>query len=142
MTTFKLSYSAVVATRRLLGPGGTCSFQSTRGESTLKTRILQPYTEQKTGSRSKETSKELQYIHFNITTEDVTVKRLLKGLHSGNRACLAEAITLAESLNPKKRAQAQVILKELLEKARKRASHSVLKANSFRIGKSEFFLPV
>ncbi|GMR36931.1 hypothetical protein PMAYCL1PPCAC_07126, partial [Pristionchus mayeri] len=55
-----------------------------------------------------------------ITKEDSTVCRLRDGILSGSRASLASAITLVESTHPKKRAQGNLLLQEMLkeEKAR------------------------
>lgn len=114
-----------------------------RSNSTIETTFLDTYSEQKIGREtireSDDLAKQLQYVHQNVTLEDPTVLRLIGGLQDGKRASLAEAITLAESLHPRKRAQAQVILKEVLEKARTKTRHSKLRSNTFRIGMTVYF---
>lgn len=47
--------------------------------------------------------------------EDRVIKRLAKGLHSGDRACLAESITLVESTHPRKKIMGQVLLHIVLQ---------------------------
>ena len=76
------------------------------------------------------------YTRQNVTTEDPTVQALLSGIMKGSRGALAQAITLAESIHPHKKAQAQVLLKEVLDYMRTKQKHSLHKINSFRIGKS------
>lgn len=76
------------------------------------------------------------YTEAGITRDDPVVQRLFAGIKEGKRASLAEAITLVESLHPIKKAQAQVLLAELLEDAHKKQKRSIRRVNSFRIGLS------
>ena len=65
---------------------------------------------------------------------DPVVQRLLEGLKSGKRAALAESITLVESVHPRKKALAQVLMAHVLEFNKKKVKHSLKKTTSFRIG--------
>ncbi|CAI4224618.1 unnamed protein product [Auanema sp. JU1783] len=69
-----------------------------------------------------------------VTKDDEFVKRLREGILDGSRACLASAITLVESKNPKKRAQGNVLLKLVLEEERQRHKEHGQNAMIFRIG--------
>ncbi|CAD5120432.1 DgyrCDS9001 [Dimorphilus gyrociliatus] len=84
-----------------------------------------------------------------ISKEDETVQKTFHGLIKGERSSLAKSITMCESVHPKKKAQAQVLLAEVLEynkkKGRKRnaksnalpmTKHASLKHGTFRIGLS------
>lgn len=64
------------------------------------------------------------------------MQRLIKGLRSGQRASLAESITLVETSHPRKKVQAKQLLTQVLHEAKR--SHSVrgTKAMKFRIGLS------
>ncbi|XP_041358675.1 methylmalonic aciduria type A homolog, mitochondrial-like [Gigantopelta aegis] len=64
---------------------------------------------------------------------DPNVKSLYEGLLEGNRASLAKAITLVESVHPTHREQAQVLLTKILHHQRKQQKHA-LKDSTFRIG--------
>ena len=74
------------------------------------------------------------YTEAGVTRDDPVVQRLFAGIKEGKRASLAKAITLVESLHPIKKAQAQVLLSELLEDAHKKQKRSIRRVNSFRIG--------
>ncbi|ELU04383.1 hypothetical protein CAPTEDRAFT_114900 [Capitella teleta] len=76
------------------------------------------------------------YVNHEIPKDDPLVQRLFKGIVDGKRASLAESITLAESTHPRKRAQAQVLLEEILEHQRETSRHQLHKFSSFRIGLS------
>lgn len=76
----------------------------------------------------------IMYVKHDIPKDDPLVQRLFQGLVDGKRASLAESITLAESLHPRKRAQAQVLLEEVLERQRMQSKHRLHKFSSFRIG--------
>ncbi|MPC21887.1 Methylmalonic aciduria type A, mitochondrial [Portunus trituberculatus] len=68
--------------------------------------------------------------------EDRTVQRLLEGLRAGQRASLAEAITLVETSHPKKKQQAGQLLAAVLRDAREQYAAKGMPALSFRIGLS------
>ena len=74
------------------------------------------------------------YIEEDISSMDPVVQRLLEGLKSGKRAALAESITLVESVHPRKKALAQVLMAHVLEFNKKKVKHSLKKTTSFRIG--------
>lgn len=74
------------------------------------------------------------YTRHRVDSDDPLVQELLQGIKEGKRVALAQAITLTESTNSKKKAQAQVLLKEVLEYTRLKQKHSIYKINSFRIG--------
>lgn len=74
------------------------------------------------------------YTRHHVDSDDPLVQELLQGIKEGKRVALAQAITLAESTHPMKKAQAQVLLKEVLEYTRLKQKHSIYKINSFRIG--------
>jgi len=76
----------------------------------------------------------MHYTETGITKDDPVVQRLFTGIKEGKRAALAESITLVESTHPKKKAQAQVLLTELLEDAHKSRRRSIKGISSFRIG--------
>ncbi|KAK3863031.1 hypothetical protein Pcinc_031157 [Petrolisthes cinctipes] len=73
---------------------------------------------------------------INSRAEDRTVQRLLKGLRSGQRASLAESITLVETSHPKKKIQAKQLLTQVLHQAKRSQSVQGTKALKFRIGLS------
>ncbi|KAG0711875.1 Methylmalonic aciduria type A, mitochondrial [Chionoecetes opilio] len=68
--------------------------------------------------------------------EDRTVHRLLQGLQAGQRASLAEAITLVETSHPLKKQQAGHLLTRVLQDANDQYSEKGPQALSFRIGLS------
>ncbi|ESN97176.1 hypothetical protein HELRODRAFT_102150 [Helobdella robusta] len=72
----------------------------------------------------------------NVTPDDPVVQEYLNGIKSENRSYLARAITLIESTHPMKRAQGQVLVREVLEYCRRKQKHSLNSAMSFRIGLS------
>jgi len=74
------------------------------------------------------------YIRQHIAADDPTVQSLFQGIREGSRSSLARAITLIESIHPKRRAQAQLLLREVLDYSRKKRRHSLHRVNSFRIG--------
>ncbi|XP_027207234.1 methylmalonic aciduria type A homolog, mitochondrial isoform X1 [Penaeus vannamei] len=69
-------------------------------------------------------------------TLDPLVARLLKGLHAGQRASLAESITLVETSHPKKKLQARQLLSAVLQEATETQYRKGTKALSFRLGLS------
>jgi len=75
------------------------------------------------------------YTRHHVSADDATVQSLFQGVCEGSRSALARAITLIESVHPKRRAEAQVLLREVLEYSRKKRRHSLHRVNSFRIGK-------
>jgi len=74
------------------------------------------------------------YTRHHVSADDPTVQSLFRGVCEGSRSALARAITLIESVHPKRRAEAQVLLREVLEYSRKKRQHSLHRVNSFRIG--------
>jgi len=74
------------------------------------------------------------YIRQHVSADDPTVQSLFQGICEGSRSSLACAITLIESVHLQHRAQAQVLLREVLEYTRKKRRHSLHRVNSFRIG--------
>ena len=74
------------------------------------------------------------YTREYVTANDSLVMELLTGIRAGSRSALARAITLVESVNPRKRSQAQALLREVLEDIRNRQKHSLYRVTSFRIG--------
>ena len=74
------------------------------------------------------------YTRQRVSADNPTVQSLFKGICEGSRSALARAITLIESTHPKRRAEAQVLLREILEYSRKKQQHSLHRVNSFRIG--------
>ncbi|CAH1777511.1 unnamed protein product [Owenia fusiformis] len=86
----------------------------------------------------KFSASENPYLKQSIAEDDKTVNRLYKGLVDKKRSCLAEAITLVESSHPRKKAQAQILLAQVLKYCQKKAKHSLHSSSSlsFRIGLS------
>lgn len=76
------------------------------------------------------------YTRYHVDSSDELVQQLLQGIKDGQRVALARAITLVESTHPMKKAQAQVLLKEVLEYTRLKQKCSLYKITSFRIGMS------
>ena len=71
----------------------------------------------------------LQAQHLSLSDQEQhQVERLYKGLIKGDRACLAQAITLVETTHPRKRLQARLLLNKTLKDAQ-------ISEGSFRIGK-------
>ncbi|XP_070553890.1 methylmalonic aciduria type A homolog, mitochondrial-like [Ptychodera flava] len=68
------------------------------------------------------------------TADDRLVKKLYQGVVTGKRASLAEAITLVENINPRKRALAERLLTDVLGYLRKKEQHNSGKPISFRAG--------
>lgn len=64
------------------------------------------------------------------------VERLLKGLLEGNRGALAESITLIESVHPRKRAEAQLLLNRVLAVAKEKST-KLGHVLGFRAGKQQ-----
>lgn len=62
------------------------------------------------------------------------MQRLLKGLQVGQRASLAESITLVETSHPKKKLQARQLLTQVLQDAKKKYSIHGTKTLSLRLG--------
>jgi len=68
--------------------------------------------------------------HLSLSDQEQhQVERLYKGLIKGDRACLAQAITLVETTHPRKRLQARLLLNKTLKDAQ-------ISEGSFRIGLS------
>lgn len=67
---------------------------------------------------------------------DPVVQRLFSGLKAGQRASLAESITLVETSHPKKKIQARELLTQVLKNARAHQYTHGTKALSFRLGLS------
>jgi len=78
------------------------------------------------------------YTRQHVSRDDPAVQTLFRGIREGSRAALARAITLIESTHPRRRAEAQVLLREVLEHSRTKRRHSLHRVNSFRIGNSVF----
>lgn len=76
------------------------------------------------------------YTRQHVTPDDPRVQQLLSGIKEGSRSALAQSITLIESVHPRRRAEAQVLLREVLEYTRQKSRHSLHRVNSFRIGLS------
>jgi len=74
------------------------------------------------------------YTRQHVDADNPTVQSLLQGICEGSRSALARAITLIESVHPKRQAEAQLLLREVLEFTRKKRQHSLHRVNSFRIG--------
>jgi len=74
------------------------------------------------------------YTRHRVSADNPTVQLLFQGICEGSRSALARAITLTESVHPKRRAEAQVLLREVLEYSKKKQQHSLHRVNSFRIG--------
>lgn len=53
------------------------------------------------------------YTRQKVSASDPFVRGLVEGIKAGQRSSLAQAITLVESTHPRKRAQAQILLKEV-----------------------------
>lgn len=67
------------------------------------------------------------------------VDKLYTGLIQGQRACLAEAITLIESTHHRKKELAQVLLQKVLGYHREQEQLNEGKPRAFRVGQSFFF---
>ena len=80
------------------------------------------------------------YTKQHISSDDPAVKSLFQGICDGSRSALARAITLIESVHPKRRAEAQVLLREVLEYSRKKRRHRLHRVNSFRIGNILYYI--
>lgn len=89
---------------------------------------------QDAASSQSSVQRDTVYIRQHISADDPTVQSLFQGICEGSRSSLARAITLVESVHPKCRAQAQLLLREVLEYTRKKRRHSLHRVNSFRIG--------
>lgn len=74
------------------------------------------------------------YTRHHVTADNPSVQSLFQGICKGSRSALAQAITLTESVHPKRRAEAQVLLREVLEYMRLKRRHSLHRVDSFRIG--------
>lgn len=80
------------------------------------------------------------YTRRHVSADDPTVQELFRGICEGSRSALARAITLIESIHPMRRAEAQVLLREILEHSRKKRRHSLHRVNSFRIGSNMHYM--
>ncbi len=74
------------------------------------------------------------YSEDTISEHDPIVHKLFQGLVQGDRASLAKSITLVETVHPKKKAQAQILLTKVLQYNKNMVKHSMKKNVSFRIG--------
>lgn len=70
--------------------------------------------------------------------EQRLVDKLYNGLIQGHRACLAEAITLAESTHSRKKEVAQALLQKVLSYHREQERLNKGKPLAFRVGQSSF----
>ncbi|KAJ8407681.1 hypothetical protein AAFF_G00275380 [Aldrovandia affinis] len=68
--------------------------------------------------------------------ESRVLARLYEGLVTGQRACLAESITLVETQHPRKRQLAQALLQRVLDHRRQQEELSGGKPLAFRVGLS------
>ena len=86
--------------------------------------------------RDKQISDKLfSYVHHDVDENDATVEKLFEGLIKGQRVSLAQCITLVETTHLRKKAQAQVLMRKVLQfnnTAQKR--HSLHRPNTLRIG--------
>ena len=71
--------------------------------------------------------------------EQRLLDKLYAGLIQGQRACLAEAITLVESTHSRKKELAQVLLQKVLAHHREQEKLNKGKPLAFRVGQSFFF---
>ena len=70
-----------------------------------------------------------------ISDDHPTVQRLFKGIVQGQRASLAEGITLVESSHPHKKSLGQVLLTKVLAHERRKLKHRLEDGlPTFRIG--------
>lgn len=67
--------------------------------------------------------------------ESRVLERLFKGLVTGQRACLAESITLVETQHPRKKELAQLLLQRVLAHRRQQEQLNAGKPLAFRIGR-------
>ena len=74
------------------------------------------------------------YVHQDVDENDATVQHLYKGLIEGQRAALAQCITLVETSNLKKKAQAQVLMKKVLQFNNSQKQHALNRVKTLRIG--------
>lgn len=72
--------------------------------------------------------------------EQRLLDKLYEGLISGQRASLAESITLVETQHPRKKELAQVLLQKVLAYRREQESHNGGKPVAFRVGVLSWFL--
>lgn len=72
--------------------------------------------------------------------EQRLVDKLYTGLIQGQRACLAEAITLIESTHHRKKELAQVLLQKVLAYHKEQEQLNKGKPQAFRVGQSFLFL--
>ncbi|XP_055000521.1 methylmalonic aciduria type A protein, mitochondrial [Sorex araneus] len=79
----------------------------------------------------------LQELHGSLSEQEQRlVERLYAGLIGGQRASLAEAITLVESTHSRKKALAQALLQRVLEHHREQERRNQGKPLAFRVGLS------
>ena len=71
--------------------------------------------------------------------EQRLMDKLYAGLIQGQRACLAEAITLVESTHSRKKELAQMLLQKVLAHHREQEKLNKGKPLAFRVGQSFFF---
>ncbi|KAM4585421.1 methylmalonic aciduria type A protein, mitochondrial isoform 1-T2 [Odontesthes bonariensis] len=77
-----------------------------------------------------------QHIQDLSGPEQRLLNKLYDGLISGQRASLAESITLVETLHPRKKELAQVLLQRVLAYKREQESHNGGRPLAFRVGLS------
>ena len=87
-----------------------------------------------TKSKSTPSLEQRNYLHQDTKEDDPLVAKLYNGVVTGKRASLAQAITLAETTNAMKKAQAQVLMQRILKHAQEQQKHSLHKVKSLRIG--------
>jgi len=84
--------------------------------------------------------RETIYTRHHVSADNPTVQSLFQGIREGSRLALARAITLVESVHPKRQAEAQVLLREVLEYSKKKQRHSLHRVSSFRIGNILYYI--
>uniref|UniRef100_A0A914EH44 Uncharacterized protein n=1 Tax=Acrobeloides nanus TaxID=290746 RepID=A0A914EH44_9BILA len=74
------------------------------------------------------------YFDPRVTSDDPEVQDLKNGILAGSRSHLARAITLVESKHPRKRAQGNFLLKEIMVNEKKRFEQKGTDSLIFRVG--------
>ncbi|KAJ0033702.1 hypothetical protein NQD34_000809 [Periophthalmus magnuspinnatus] len=78
-----------------------------------------------------------EHIHLDLSgPEQRLLNRLYEGLIGGQRASLAESITLVETQHPRKKELAQVLLQRVLAYRREQENHNGGRPLAFRVGLS------
>ncbi len=78
--------------------------------------------------------RQTMYTQETVSKDDPLVRSLYEGILAGDRSSLARGITLAETFHPRKKAQAQALLAEVLEHLKTKSQHSDQRPPTFRIG--------